>query len=282
MSARRNPEPPPSRLGVGPGTTTTNNNVTPHATSAAAMFGVEFEVPALPRQSTRTDVGPPVESPKGRPPADFVSVFGVEIERRLEFVSPAAPPPPSSSQTPEQQQSHVESDRLNAEAARDVDAYWRSEAAYERDVLSALAQAAVDPSVDDVGYEQEVLAVYGQHKLNAAAARDVNAHWRSEAAYERDVLSAHTQAAVDPSVDEVGYERDVLNAHRVRPSRSRDDVLRVTHCDLQDDIDFTRRSDPYWDEVAYERKVPAPINIITITSQIQTGWSPHYERSFGR
>ena len=96
------------------------------------------------------------------------------------------------------------------------------------------------------------------------------------------MLSAHTQAAVDPSVDEVGYEQEVLNAHRVRPSRSRDDVLRVTHCDLQDDIDFTRRSDPYWDEVAYERKAPAPINIITITSQIQTGRSPHSERPLER
>ncbi len=64
----------------------------------------------------------------------------------------------------------------------------------------------------------------------------------------------------------------MLSAHRVRPSRSRDDVLRVTHCDLQDDIDFTRRSDPYRDEVAYERKVTAPFNISTTTYLSDSNW----------
>lgn len=95
---------------------------------------------------------------------------------------------------------------------------------YEWQALTARALAAVDPDVDQISYEAEVLAAHSTADQRNTTARirpshsdlsdDVDMHridpYWDQVSYERQVLVAHAQAAVDPDVDQTSYEAEVL------------------------------------------------------------------------
>ena len=205
-----------------------SSTVSANGASMVASFGVEFDAVEPAEGDARAAVS---RAPARAAGADTVSVFGVFTE---------------VGQAKSQLSSEIDTLLMESYENYRDEQFNSYMDAYEKLVLAAHARAAVDPSIDQRGYETEMLAAYAQRAPAAAIEQQLEPEaFADDSAYERLVLAEHAKAAVEPSVDQRGYEAEVLATHAEARTRLTAKV-RMSHADLYDDL-------PYDDERSYEQ-----------------------------